>query len=229
MHQNWGKLLFMHWRIPEEALRPLVPLGLTIDTFDGSAWIGVIPFTMWGIRALPPLLPPVPGLSSLHELNVRTYVHLNGVPGVLFLSLDANSSIAIMAARALFNLPYFKAEIKLDQQGQTIVYTSRRTQTRAPAAQLSVTWKVFEPLPESVPGTLEFFLTERLCLYTARNNNLYRARIHHPPWPLQRAELSSFNSTMIESHGLPTPHGDPVLHYAEALGVDIWLPESKDE
>ena len=227
MHQNWGKLLFMHWRIPGEALRPLVPEGLTIDSFDGSAWIGVIPFTMWGIRGFPPLLPPVPGLSSLHELNVRTYVHLDGVPGVLFFSLDANSSIAVMTARTLFNLPYFNAEIKLDQQGQTIIYTSRRTETRTPAAQLDVTWKIGEPLPESAPGTLEFFLTERFCLYTARDNNLYRARIHHPHWPLRRAELSSFNSTMIESHGLPTPQGDPVLHYAEALSVDIWLPEKQ--
>jgi uncharacterized protein YqjF (DUF2071 family) len=222
MHQNWGKLLFMHWRITAAALRPLIPEGLTIDTFDGSAWIGVIPFTMWGIRALPPLLPPVPGLSSLHELNVRTYVHSNGVPGVWFFSLDANSSIAVLMARTFFHLPYFNAGMKLDQQGQTIIYSSRRTEKNAPAAQFNATWNIREPLPESAPDTLEFFLTERYCLYTAHAEHLYRCRINHPPWPLQRAELSSFNSTMIESHGLPTPGGDPLLHYAEALSVDIW-------
>src|ERR1044071_4103676 len=98
MHQDWGKLLFMHWRIREESLRPLIPERLQIDKFDGSAWIAVTPFTVWDIRAFPPYLPPVPGLSSMHELNVRTYVHLDGVPGVWFFSLDANSHIAVTTA-----------------------------------------------------------------------------------------------------------------------------------
>jgi uncharacterized protein len=227
MHQDWGKLLFMHWRIPVEALRPLIPQRLAIDTFDGSAWIGVIPFTMWDIRAFPPLLPPVPGLSRMHELNVRTYVHLDGVPGVWFFSLDANGSIAVMAARTFFHLPYFNAEIKLDQQGRTIFYASRRTETDASEAQLDAAWKIGERLPESRPGTLEFFLTERYCLYTAHREHLYRSRIFHDPWPLQRAELSSFNSTMIESHALPTPDGEPLLHYAEAISVDIWMLEKQ--
>jgi uncharacterized protein YqjF (DUF2071 family) len=228
MHQDWGKLLFMHWRIAAGTLRPHIPERLEIDTFDGSAWIAVTPFTMWDIRAFPPLLPPVPGLSRMHELNVRTYVHLNGVPGVWFFSLDANSAIAVMAARTLFHLPYFNAQMELDQQGETIVYSSRRTETNAPAARLDATWKIGEPLPESVPGTLEFFLTERYCLYTAHKNNLYRCRIAHAPWPLQRAGLSSFNSTMLESHGLPTPGGDPLLHYAESISVDIWNLERQE-
>jgi uncharacterized protein YqjF (DUF2071 family) len=222
MHQTWGKLLFMHWRISEEALRPHIPHRLQIDTFDGSAWIGVIPFTMWDIRAFPPFLPPVPGLSRMHELNVRTYVHLDGVPGVWFFSLDANSSVAVFTARTFFHLPYFNAEMSLEQDGKKIVYSSSRTEDDAPAAEFAATWEIGETLPYSHPDSLEFFLTERYCLYAARKEELYRCRIFHDPWPLQRATLSSCDSTMIESHGLPTPKGEPLLHYAEELSVDIW-------
>jgi uncharacterized protein YqjF (DUF2071 family) len=222
MHQDWGKLLFMHWRIDEKHLRPLIPERLTIDTFDGSAWIGVIPFTMWDIRAFPPFLPPVPGLSSMHELNVRTYVHLDNVPGVWFFSLDANSSLAVMTARAFFHLPYFNAEMSLEEEGETILYSSTRTHEDAPAAEFSATWKKGQTIPFSHPGSLEFFLTERYCLYSAHKQKLYRSRIFHQPWPLQKADVSRFNSTMIESHGLPTPQGEPLLHYAEELSVDIW-------
>jgi uncharacterized protein YqjF (DUF2071 family) len=222
MHQDWGKLLFMHWRIREESLRPLIPERLQIDTFDGSAWIAITPFTMWDIRAFPPYLPPVPGLSSMHELNVRTYVHLDGVPGVWFFSLDANGSVAVVTARTFFHLPYFNAEMQLEKSGKTIVYSSSRTEHGAPAAEFDATWKIGETLAYSHPGSLEFFLTERYCLYAAHKQKLYRCRIFHQPWPLQKADLSTFNSTMIESHGLPTPKDAPLLHYAEEISVDIW-------
>lgn len=220
MHQNWGKLLFMHWRMEEDLLRPLVPESLEIDNFHGSAWIAIAPFTMWDIRALPPFLPPVPGFRSMHELNVRTYVRLDRVPGVWFFSLDCNSAAAVLAARRFFFLPYYKAEIDLEQQGQTVNYSLTRTDL--PPADFTASWKIGELLPYSHRGSLEFFLTERYCLYSEHNDKLYRARIHHQPWPLQRATLSSFSSTMIESHGLPTPNGEPLLHYAEELRIDIW-------
>jgi uncharacterized protein YqjF (DUF2071 family) len=222
MHQDWGKLLFMHWRMEEKVLRPLIPERLTIDTFDGSPWIAVTPFTMWDIRALPPFLPPIPGLSRMHELNVRTYVHLDKVPGVWFFSLDANSSIAVMTARTIFHLPYFSASMSLEQQGETITYSSSRTDTDAPAAKFAAEWKIGDTLPYSHPGSLEFFLTERYCLYASHKQKLYRCRIFHEPWPLKKASVSSFNSTMIESHGLPTPKDEPRLHYAEEISVDIW-------
>jgi uncharacterized protein YqjF (DUF2071 family) len=223
MHQDWGKLLFMHWRMDQQKLRPLIPERLTIDTFDGSAWIAVTPFTMWDIRAFPPLLPPVPGLSSMHELNVRTYVHLDGVPGVWFFSLDANSAIAVLTARTFFHLPYLNASMELEQQDQTIIYSSSRTKGHdAPPATFDATWKIGETLSYSHPGSLEFFLTERYCLYTSHKQKLYHCRIFHEPWPLQKATLSSFDSTMIESHGLPTPKEEPLLHYAEEISVDIW-------
>lgn len=220
MNQTWGKLLFMHWRIEEKLLRSLIPKELEIDTFDGTAWIGVIPFTMWGIRALPPFVPPVPGLSSAHELNVRTYVHYDRVPGVWFFSLDCNSLPAVMAARAFYHLPYFNAGIELEQLDATIDYALRRTDD--PPAHYKGSWNVGEGAPFSHPGSLEFFLTERYCLYAENDGQLYRARIHHPPWPLRKATINLYESTMIESLGLPSPQGEPVLSYAEEIDVDIW-------
>ena len=221
MRQHWGKLLFMHWPIPADLIRPLIPERLTVDTFDGSAWIGIVPFTMWGVR--PTFAPPVPGLSAFHELNVRTYVHLDGVPGVWFFSLDAESAVGVWGARTFFHLPYFNARMSLKQQERTILYSSRRTHAGAAPAEFDATWIIKDHLPASEPGSLPFFLTERYCLYAAQGERLYRCRIFHPAWPLQEAQLSSLSSTMIESHGLPTPGDDPLLHYAEALRVDIWM------
>ncbi len=217
MHQHWGKLLFLHWRIEEELLRPLIPATLEIDTFDGSAWIAATPFTMWGIRAS--FLPPIPGARAFHELNVRTYVHLDGVPGVWFFSLDAANALAVWGARNFYHLPYFKAEMSLEQKGKIIEYSSKRMNS---PAEFHATWVIGESLPQSQPGTLQFFLTERYCLYTSHRGELYRARIFHSPWSLQTAMLSGFDSSMIESHGLPTPRGEPLLHYSEEIAVDIW-------
>lgn len=243
MHQNWGKLLFMHWRLDARALRALIPSQLEIDTFDGSAWIGIVPFTMWGIRAS--FLPAIPGTSSFHELNVRTYVHHQGVPSVWFLSLDAANRLAVWGARTFYHLPYFNAEMSLEQTDQTIQYSSLRKDRRGAPAEFKATWSVGEHIAGRMPalpgspgrpvsvertlanwsaraGSLEFFLTERYCLDSAHNGKLYRARIHHRPWPLQTAELISLNSTMIESHRLPEAQGDPLLHYCEELSVEIW-------
>jgi hypothetical protein len=228
MHQSWGKLLFMHWRIDEDLLRPLIPDELEIDTFDGSAWIGVVPFTMWDIRAFPPLLPAVPGFSAMHELNVRTYVYYDNVPGVWFFSLDCESSAAVLAARTFFHLPYYNAEMQLDQKDNVIDYASSRTEE--PEAEFSAQWEIGETRAFSQPGSLDFFLTERYCLYSADDDDkLYRARIHHEPWPLQKAKLNSYKSTMIEVLDLPTPKSDPLLHYAELVNVDIWRLRDVDE
>lgn len=223
MYQSWGELLFMHWPIPADLLRPLVPDRLVIDTFDGSAWIGLTPFTMWDVR--PVLAPALPVLSRSHELNVRTYVHLDGVPGVWFFSLDANNAIAALGARLAFHLPYFRARMDLTRQDLTIYFTSRRTHRHAAPAGFDAAWTVGDRLPQSQPGSLEFFLTERYCLYSARADALYRARIFHRPWPLHRARLLSCRSTMIESQGLPPPGGAPLLHQqGEPLRVGIWPP-----
>lgn len=220
MHQAWGRLLFMHWRIDAARLRPLIPDGLHIDTYDGAAWIAIVPFTMWDVRFLPPYAPRIPGWNAMHELNVRTYVHRDGVPGVWFFSLDINSRLAVLGARATYSLPYYNAHITLADREATIDYALERT--GGPPAAFRASWTGGERLPEAQPGSLDYFLTERYCLYSARRGRLCRADIFHDPWPLQTATLSSWHSTMLEPHGLPAPEGAPLLHYAHALSVEIW-------
>src|SRR5712671_617767 len=140
MRQYWGKLLFMHWALDAELLRPLIPAQLSIDTYDGRAWIGVVPFTMWGIRAS--FLPAIPGTSAFHEVNVRTYVHFNGVPGVWFFSLDAAHRLAVWGARTFYHLPYYNAEMSLEQEGETVSYSSKRIDKRGAPAEFRAKWNI---------------------------------------------------------------------------------------
>jgi uncharacterized protein YqjF (DUF2071 family) len=211
----------MHWPVPVDLLRPLIPEPLSIDTYDGLAWVGITPFTMWGVRAA--FTPPLPSLSESHELNVRTYVHLDGVPGVWFFSLDANNAVAVLGARTVFHLPYFNARMSLERRDRTIYFASRRDHRCAAPAEFEAVWMVGERLGEAKPGSLEFFLIERYCLYSARGGKLYQVRILHEAWPLQAAHLSSYRSTMIEAQGLPSPEGGPLLHQqGEPLKVRVW-------
>jgi uncharacterized protein len=221
MYQSWGDLLFMHWPVSVESLRQLIPEPLAIDTHDSVAWIGVTPFTMWSVR--PIFAPALPLLSESHEVNVRTYVHLDGVPGVWFFSLDANNPLAVLGARLAFHLPYFGASMGLERHDWTIRFTSRRTDRRGAPAEFEAAWAVGEELGEARPGSLDFFLVERYCLYSAHKGRLYRARIFHRPWTLHSANLLSYSSTMLESQGLPAPGGEPLLHQqGEPLRVRVW-------
>lgn len=221
MHQNWGKLLFLHWSVPVSVLRPMIPRALEIDTYDGGAWVSITPFTMWGIR--PAMLPAVPVLSDSHELNVRTYVHANGVPGVWFFSLDASNAVAVLAARLGFHLPYYQADMRLDESGDSISFASRRTDERGPRAEFSASWSRGKALPDPAPESLEFFLVERYCLYAARAEKLYRARIHHAPWSLRAATLETLSSTMGEAHGMGLSDKPALLHaQGEPLAVEVW-------
>lgn len=221
IYQNWDDLLFMHWRASADALRRLVPARLEVDTFEGEAWVGVTPFTLSGVR--PAYTPPLPLVSEFDEINVRTYVHLEGVPGIWFFSLDANSTVAVTAARTLFQLPYFYADIKRERTADTTVYMSSREGDAAPHASFGATWRAGEELPEAEPHTLDFFLTERYCLYTAdAAGQLYRARIHHRPWPLRRVRVETYRSTMVEAAGLPAPSGAPLLHHGGPVSVEVW-------
>lgn len=226
MHQEWGKLLFMHWRINENLLRPHIPAALEIDKYGDSAWIGIVPFTMWDIRAVPPYMPRIPGLDAMDELNVRTYVHHNGVPGVWFFSLDANSTAAVRAARSIYHLPYYSADIA--QEGKRkIKYRLKRKDN--PPAQFKASWSVGDKLPKAQPGSREFFLTERYLLYSEFEGELFRARIYHEPWELYKAKLVDFGSTMLDSMQIPQPKTQAILHYAEQISVDIWMLESVED
>lgn len=221
MHQNWGKLLFLHWPVPVSVLRPSIPRSLEIDTFDGGAWVSITPFTMWGIR--PAMLPAIPGLSDSHELNVRTYVHAEGVPGVWFFSLDASNAVAVLAARLGFHLPYFQADMSMEESADTLTFTSRRTDERGPRAEFSARWTRGASLAPPLPDSLEFFLVERYCLYAAREEKLYRARIHHAPWSLRGAVVDDLSSTMGEAAGIKLRDRPALVHaQGEPLAVEIW-------
>jgi uncharacterized protein YqjF (DUF2071 family) len=221
MYQSWGDLLFVHWPVPPRSLRPLIPEPLAIDTHQGAAWIGITPFTMWGVR--PAFAPALPRLSESHELNVRTYVHLDGVPGVWFFSLDANNRAAVLGARLAFHLHYFGASMGLERHDRVTRFISRRTDRRGAPAEFEATWTAGDELGEARPGSLDFFLVERYSLFAARRGRLYRARIFHRPWNLRGASLLSYRSTMLESQRLPAPDDEPLLHQqGEPLRVRVW-------
>lgn len=223
MYQSWGKLLFLHWRVAAESLRPLIPAPLEIDTFAGEAWVGVAPFTMWGIRV--PGLPAFPRVSESHELNVRTYVHYQGVPGVWFLSLDASNPLAVIGARLGFGLPYFRARMHLEEVADRVRYRSVRAHPGAAAAAFRASWTLGDPLPPAQPGTLDFFLVERYCLYSTLAGRLSRCRIHHRPWPLRAAQVEDLSSSMLEPHGLRPGPAAPLVHaQAEPFEVGVWRP-----
>jgi uncharacterized protein len=216
--QIWHDLLFAHWPLPPQDLRRLLPPELPLDTFDGSAWVGVVPFWMSGIRRR--FLPPIAGLSRFPELNVRTYVTLQGRPGVYFFSLDAASSPAVWAARRFFHLPYFHARMRSRPIGGTIHYESARN--KGPSAEFRGSFKPIGTIRLSGPGTLEHWLTERYCLYTTFAGRVYRGDIHHQQWPLQDAEAEIEVNTMAAASGIRLPISPPVLHFARKLEVAIW-------
>ena len=224
LSMRWEKLLFMHWPVPTKVLEPLLPPGLKLDTFEGEAWLGLVPFLMRGVH--PGGLPSVPGLSAFPELNVRTYVTVNGVPGVWFFSLEAANPIAVCLARTWFHLPYFGAKMRAQMRGEALHFASERTHRNAPPATFSAHYRPLRDVPTE-PAALIHFLTARYSLYSAGGQGqLYRADIHHPTWPLQRAEVSFERSPneMMSQLGLELPDVPPLLHYAEGLRVKAGLP-----
>jgi hypothetical protein len=213
MTQSWHDLLFAHWPVDVRMLQEKVPPGLPIDTCDGQAWLGIIPFHMTNVA--PRGMPSIPFVSSFPELNVRTYVTRDRMPGIYFFSLDAGSAIAVATARALFHLPYYAATMNVDVEGTAVRYASRR-KAAPPVANLEATYRPIGPVQPPAVGTLEYFLTERYCLYVVDDAcRTRRLQIHHPPWPLQVAEAEIRVNTMAEAAGLRLPTTAPLLHFAK--------------
>lgn len=223
MRMTWLDLLFIHWPVDVATLRPLVPKRLSIDTFDASAWIGVVPFRMHATRAR--FLPPVPFLSDFPELNVRTYVTIDGKPGVWFFSLDAFNRIAVEVARHTFHLNYCYARMECTRIGDEIRYVSLRTHRGMPGASFEARYGPVGAAAHAVKGSLDHFLTERYCLYADRKGTLLRGEIAHEPWPLRPARAEIGLNTMTEQLGFKLPNRRPVLHFADRLDVVAWLPE----
>jgi uncharacterized protein len=222
MTQAWHTLLFAHWPLPPAALRPLVPPALPLDTFEGQAWVGVVPFTMSDVSAR--FVPPLPWLSAFPEVNVRTYVTLDGRPGVYFFSLDATNPLAVWGARRVFHLPYYYARMAVSTSAAGVVaYASRRTHDKAPA-ELRLRYRPTGPASGPRPGTLAYFLTERYCLYTTHRERVYRCEIQHGQWPLQPAEAEIEANTLALAAGIQLPTLPPLLHYAALQEVLVWPP-----
>ena len=229
MKQTWSELLFLHWHLSPADLRPLIPAALDIDTYDGRAWVGLVPFTVSGARVR--FLPPLPFVSSFHEVNVRTYVHHHGRdPGVWFFSLDASNALVVEAARRLYKLPYHAAEIEMKvsesedpppvPKRHLVDFVSRRVAGYAPDVDVRYSPGDF-PRPAAV-GTLEHFLAERYILYSSSADGLHRARVHHAPYPLQSGVVDHLREQRVAANGIARPDGDPLAHYAARVDVDIW-------
>ena len=222
MTQTWNDLLFAHWPVDAGALRPLVPAGFELDRFEGATWLGIVPFHMTNVA--PRLVPALPWVSAFPELNVRTYVTVDGKPGVFFFSLDAGNALAVGAARTLLNLPYYSAAMSVVPANGRIAYTSRRSSQ--PAADFTASYRGLGDRTPPRRGTLEYFLTERYCLYAVDHSfHAYRLDIHHPPWALESAEAEITVNTMADAAGVRLPSMAPLLHFARRQDMVCWAPE----
>jgi uncharacterized protein len=223
MTQTWHDLLFAHWRVERSTLRPLVPSAFALDLFDGEAWIGIVPFYMTNVA--PRGLPSLPWLSTSLELNVRTYVRVGSRAGIYFFSLDAGNRVAVQIARRFLNLPYHAASMTATRTADAIEYRSRRKSN--PEVRFGGRYQPIGSTFVAREGSLEYFLTERYCLYHLdRQGAPYRLEIHHPPWPLQPATATLDCSALADVNGIPLPNHNPLLHFAKRQDMVAWLPEA---
>ncbi|MGQ0563335.1 MAG: YqjF family protein [Gemmatimonadota bacterium] len=224
MEQTWRDLLFAHWPYPVEEVRAVVPGVLPLDTFDGRAWVGVVPFKLENLRARG--LPAIPGVSSFPELNVRTYVTLHGKPGVYFFSLDAANPLAVLGARTLFHLNYYNARMRITATPTGFEYTSRRTSPPPRPARFRAHYAPLGEAFTAAPGTLDHFLTERYCLYAVSGSRgVSRLQIHHRPWLLQPAQAEIEANELLAAARLAPPAGPPLLHFAALQPMIGWAPQ----
>lgn len=215
---SWHDLLFAHWAVDAAALRALLPSVLELDRFDGQAYLGVVPFRM--TRMGPRILPPIPGLSSFPEINVRTYVVRDGRPGVWFFSLDATKRLAVWAARRFFNLPYFDADILCRRDGDAVEYRSERTRANAPPARFAARYAPTGDAAHARPGSIDHWFAERYCLYSVPGDGRpRRVDIVHRPWPLAPATAKIEENTMASSLGFELSGPPAFLHFARRLDV----------
>jgi uncharacterized protein YqjF (DUF2071 family) len=215
--QKWRNLLFLHWPVPVEVLRPLVPAALELDLHEGVAFVGVVPFAMQDVR---PRWWPAPLAFRFLETNVRTYVYRGDQPGVYFFSLDAASRMAVWAARRFWGLPYYYAAMSLQRQDDSVNY--RLARHRSPAHH-HVRYRVGPPLGPSQPGTLEFFLLERYLLFVQRRGTTYVGQVHHSPYPAQGAEVLEMEDGLLQAAGIDCADRWPAYaHYSPGVDVEIF-------
>lgn len=219
MQQGWKDLLFIHYKIPYDIVRNLVPQELELDTYQGEAWISISPFKMRNVRMR--WLPPIPTTYNFLELNLRTYVKLNGKPGIHFFSLDASSTLSVLGARASF-IPYFRADMSVkDEDG--FRFTSKRKGKNKTPAILDVAYQPVSAPYVSKKGSLEEWLVERYCLFQkAFKGKFIEIEIHHVPWALQRVDANITTNSLTEPFGFTIPEQEPLLHYSKYQLVLVW-------
>ena len=221
LRQRWSKLLFAHWPIPAADIQRQLPTGLRVDTLDGWAWLGVVPFLMDQVRfrTLGEHSFGVPTATSFPELNLRTYVRApNGRAGVYFFSLDASSPLAVLGARIAFGLPYFWSRMSMAQQGRELHYTSHRR--HGPPAEFNARYRSLNtPSPQD---SLTHFLTARYAFFIRRFGHIQAGEIHHNPWQLENAEADFTTNDLPGSFGFTLPNRPPLLHYAPELHMQAW-------
>jgi len=221
MTQSWHDLLFAHWPVAVDALRERMPPGLELDLFEQQAWLAVVPFHMTNVA--PRGVPALPWVSAFPELNVRTYVRVGSKAGVYFFSLDAGNPLAVTVARTLFNLPYYSASMDIARDGGCIQYSSRRRAGECGNADFKARYGPAGPVHAAQPGSLEYFLTERYCLFTVDETfHLQRLEIHHLPWLLQPAEATIEVNTMADAAGIGLPSMAPLLHFSKRQDIVAW-------
>jgi uncharacterized protein YqjF (DUF2071 family) len=223
MRQEWHDLLFAHCALTPDLVRPLVPQQLELDLWQGTAYVGVVPFVIRNLR--PRGVPALPVVSYFPEINVRTYVTYRGIPGVWFFSLDAANLSAVLGARFAYALPYFHAKFRVCRKEREVEYESRRLQRPKPAEFVGKYSACSEVLPWHAPDeSLERFITERYCLYAFSAGHVYRTYVHHLPWPIQQAKAEIQLNTLASPLGLELK-GAPLLHFSKFLDVLVWWPE----
>lgn len=227
MFQTWRELLFAHWEIDREVIQRTLPPGLTVDTFDGRAYVGIVPFYMHAIR--PRFCPPLPGISYFLETNVRTYVtDRHGRPGVWFYSLEANQRLAVLIARTLFKLPYHYAIMSAAKKSAAGVTTVEYATTRQadPTGVKSVfKYEGHGPVRHAALGSLEFFLAERYLLFAhdPDQQRLFSGQVFHTPYPLQDARADAYSDHLLTLAGFASPARPPDhLLYSAGVTVDVY-------
>jgi uncharacterized protein YqjF (DUF2071 family) len=222
MVHRWNTLTFLHWRFEPALVQRLLPEGLEVDTFDGSAWVGLVPFAM---EVSLPQLPPAPWVSQFPETNVRTYVRAaDGTTGIWFLSLDASRLGAVAVARTTYRLPYFWSDMDITRVGPVMTYRCHRRGPAPAGMRSEVAVEIGEPFALGALGDLDRWLTARWRLYSARRSGMRYALADHAPWPLHQARLLHLDDELVTAAGLPRPDGEPLLHWSPGVEVRIGFP-----
>jgi uncharacterized protein YqjF (DUF2071 family) len=225
MLHEWSTMTFLHWPYPPSVVQRLLPRSLEVESVDGQAWVGLLPFRMRGVRI--PGLPAVPWLSQFPETNVRTYVRgPDGQSAIWFFSLESARRPAVLAARATYWLPYFWADMSVDEDGGRVRYQSRRRWPGPSGATCRAVVERGGPFGVDDLGELDQFLTARYVLYTQIARRLAYAHAEHPPWPLTRARVLELEESLVQAAGLPAPQGQPLVHHSAGVPVRIgaWRP-----